>query len=220
VPPHLEYVSKGLANIRQRPLRRDCALPAITRRDNYRADRTAIAGSTFREKAFSSYSAGRPRLGCARGQPRTGPDRLRARRPAARRAGTLTPGASRSSRAACHLSPGPGGPAFWSARTTPSRSDPDIRGSPRSGPGFRVDLCLRTSEQAKYPPFGTGMVSRVRHAGAVQIGLICAKPIPSQIRPSAMPNRQGGASSVVSSVQVPAGPTAEPRGRRRCNSWP
>ena len=112
MPPHLEYVSKGLANIRQRLLRRDCALPAITRRDNYRADRTAIAGSTFREKAFSSYSAGRPRLGCARGQPRTGPDRLRARRPAARRAGTLTPGASRSSRAACHLSPGPGGPAF------------------------------------------------------------------------------------------------------------
>src|ERR1022692_3134243 len=31
---------------------------------------------------------------------------------AARRAGTLAPGASRSSRAACYLSPGPGGPAF------------------------------------------------------------------------------------------------------------
>ena len=29
-----------------------------------------------------------------------------------------------------------------------------------------------------------------------------------------------GASSVVSSVRVPAGPTGEPRGRRRCNSWP
>ena len=70
--------------------------------------------------------------------PGAGPGRPRARRPAARRAGTLTPGASRSSRTACHLSPGPGGPAFWPARTTPSRSDPDIRGSPRSGPGFAL----------------------------------------------------------------------------------
>ena len=29
-----------------------------------------------------------------------------------------------------------------------------------------------------------------------------------------------GASSVVSSVRVPAGPAGEPRGGRRCNSWP
>ena len=40
------------------------------------------------------------------------------------------------------------------------------------------------------PPFGTGMVPSVGHAGAAQIGLICAKPVPSQIRPSAMPDRR------------------------------
>jgi hypothetical protein len=53
---------------------------------------------------------------------------------------------------------GSGRSGFCSARTAPSRSDPDIRGSPRPGPGFRVDLCPRMSEQAT----SRGQLHRVR----------------------------------------------------------
>jgi hypothetical protein len=74
---------------------------------------------------------------------------------------------------------------------------------------------------AKYPPFGTGMVPSVRHAGAAQIGFDLREADP--IADTAVSHAESAlcsASSVVSSVQVPAGPTGEPRGRRRCNSWP
>ena len=71
------------------------------------------------------------------------------------------------------------------------------------------------------PPFGTGMVPSVRHAGAAQIGfdLREAGPI-ADTAVSHAGSALCGVSSVVSSVRVPAGPTGEPRGRRRCNSWP
>jgi len=65
------------------------------------------------------------------------------------------------------------------------------------------------------------MVPSVQHAGAAQIefDLREADPIADTAVLHAV-SALCGASSVVSSVQVPAGPTGEPRGRRRCNSWP
>jgi len=59
-----------------------------------------------------------------------------------------------------------------------------------------------------------GMLARRRS------GLICVKPIPSRIRPSAMPNRRGAAHlrSSAPSRFLPVRPGS--RGRRRCNSWP
>jgi beta-lactamase family protein len=65
-------------------------------------------------KGVSSYNAGRPRLGCAQSQPPylAWPGALVGAGRSARRASTVGPGASRSSRTACYLSPGPGGPAL------------------------------------------------------------------------------------------------------------